>query len=45
MPPKVAHWHGASKDEALIQVAITNTDKGATVWLERVTEEEYDGPK
>lgn len=40
-PSNVPHWHGASKDEALIQVAITNTEKGAPVWLEKVTEEEY----
>lgn len=23
-PPNVPHWHGASKDEKLIQIAITN---------------------
>jgi 4-carboxymuconolactone decarboxylase len=40
-PANVPHWHGASKDEALIQVAITNTEKGAPVWLEKVTDEEY----
>jgi 4-carboxymuconolactone decarboxylase len=40
-PPNVPHWHGASKDDGLIQIAITNTHKGATVWLEKVTEEEY----
>ncbi len=40
-PPNVMHWHGASKDEQLIQIAITNTHKGAVVWLEKVTDEEY----
>ena len=40
-PPGVPHWHGASKDDELIQIAITNTQKGATVWLERVTDETY----
>lgn len=39
--PNVPHWHGASKSEELIQVAITNTANGATVWLQPVTEEEY----
>lgn len=39
--PDVEHWHGASKDDTLIQIAITNTQKGATVWLERVTDEIY----
>ena len=40
-PPDVPHWHGASKDDELIQMAITNTHKGAVVWLERVTNKEY----
>ena len=39
--PNVSHWHGASKDEQLIQIAVTNTQKGAVVWLEAVTDEEY----
>ena len=38
----VPHWHGASKGDELIQIAITNTQKGAVVWLEKVTDEEYD---
>ena len=40
-PPAVPHWHGASKEEELIQVAITTTQKGATVWLDIVTDQEY----
>ncbi|MDE3184091.1 MAG: carboxymuconolactone decarboxylase family protein [Bacteroidota bacterium] len=40
-PPNIPHWHGASKDDELIQIAITNTQKGAPVWLEAVTDEEY----
>lgn len=40
-PPNVPHWHGASKNEELIQIAITNTQKGAPVWLTEVTDEEY----
>jgi quercetin dioxygenase-like cupin family protein len=40
-PPNIPHWHGAGKDDELIQIAITNTQKGATVWLETVTDEEY----
>ena len=40
-PPNVAHWHGASPDKEFIQIAITDTHKGSTVWLEPVTEEEY----
>ncbi len=40
-PPNVAHWHGASHDNEFIQIAITNTQKGPTVWLEPVTDEQY----
>lgn len=40
-PANIPHWHGASKDDELIQVAITSARKGATVWLEPVTSEEY----
>lgn len=43
--PGVPHRHGASKDDELIQIAITNTQKGATVWLETVREEEYNTEK
>jgi quercetin dioxygenase-like cupin family protein len=42
-PPDVPHWHGASPDTLFIQVAITNTANGPTVWLEAVTDEEYSG--
>jgi len=40
-PPNIPHWHGASVDTPFVQVAITNTQNGAPVWLEAVTEEEY----
>ncbi len=40
-PPNILHWHGASATEELIQIAITNTEKGTVVWLGAVTEEEY----
>lgn len=40
-PPDVPHWHGASADTKFIQVAITGRAKGETVWLEPVTDEEY----
>ncbi len=40
-PPNVAHWHGASNDTEFIQIAITTTLKGLTVWLQPVTDEEY----
>lgn len=40
-PPDVEHWHGASADTAFVQVAITGREKGETVWLNEVTNEEY----
>lgn len=39
--PNIPHWHGASADISFVQVAITGREKGATVWLEPVTDEEY----
>jgi quercetin dioxygenase-like cupin family protein len=40
-PPNTEHWHGASPDQQFIQVAITNTQKGSTIWFQKVTDEEY----
>ncbi len=40
-PANVPHWHGASPDSEFIQVAITNSQNGPTVWLNPVTNEEY----
>ena len=40
-PPNIPHWHGASADTAFVQIAITGREKGPTVWLEAVTDEEY----
>ena len=40
-PANTPHWHGASADSYFVQVAISSSHKGATQWLEAVTEEEY----
>lgn len=40
-PPNIPHWHGASADTYFVQVAITNTQNGSPVWLEPVTDEQY----
>ena len=40
-PANVPHWHGASADQKFIQIAITGREKGETVWLQPVTDEEY----
>jgi quercetin dioxygenase-like cupin family protein len=40
--PDVEHWHGASHDSEFTHIAINaNTQKGLVVWLQRVTDEEY----
>jgi quercetin dioxygenase-like cupin family protein len=40
-PPNVPHWHGASIDTAFVQVAITGREKGETLWLDSVSDDEY----
>lgn len=40
-PPGLAHWHGASVSSSLAYIAITPVTKGKTIWLQRVTDEEY----
>lgn len=40
-PADIPHWHGASAEERFIQVAITGREKGETLWLEEVSDEEY----
>ena len=40
-PPNLPHWHGASADTFFVQVAISGREKGEAVWLEPVTDEEY----
>lgn len=42
-PPNIPHWHGASADTALVQVAVSGRESGPTVWLEVVSDEEYHG--
>jgi quercetin dioxygenase-like cupin family protein len=42
-PPNIPHWHGASPDQMFIQVAITSSQNGGTVWMQPVTDEEYNG--
>ncbi|MEQ7799603.1 cupin domain-containing protein [Pedobacter sp. ASV1-7] len=40
-PANIPHWHGASSDSKFVQVAVTGREKGETIWLEAVTDEEY----
>jgi len=40
--PDVLHWHGASPSSEFTHIAINpNTQEGAVIWLEPVTDEEY----
>ena len=43
--PGVAHWHGASRNSSFAYIAVTPTTKGKTIWLQRVTDEEYKNAK
>lgn len=40
--PNIVHWHGTAPNNQFSHVAIgTNTRKGVVVWLQRVSDEEY----
>jgi quercetin dioxygenase-like cupin family protein len=39
--PNVEHWHGASPQSGFAYIGATPAQKGKTIWLKRVTDEEY----
>ncbi len=39
--PEIEHWHGATPQSGVTYIATTPAQKGATIWLNRVTDEEY----
>lgn len=42
-PPGVTHWHGATREGSMTHMALSsNLEKGGVVWLQKVTDEEYD---
>ena len=41
--PNVEHWHGATPDSEFRQVALGRGDAAETVWLDKVTDEQYAG--
>ena len=43
--PGVEHWHGASPNSVFAYIAVTPTQKGKTIWLKPVTDEEYNSVK
>lgn len=44
-PPGVVHWHAAAPKSSFAYVAISPSQKGRTVWLQKVTDEEYNSVK
>lgn len=43
-PPGEKHWHGATEDEGMRHIALTEMLDGKNVeWLEQVTDEQYRG--
>jgi quercetin dioxygenase-like cupin family protein len=41
--PDVEHWHGATPDSEFTQVALGRGEAAETVWLEKVTDQQYAG--
>lgn len=39
--PGIPHWHGAAPAATFAYLAVTPAQKGKTIWLNRVTDEEY----
>ena len=39
----VEHWHGATPDTTFVQVALSRGEQSETVWLEQVTDAQYNG--
>jgi quercetin dioxygenase-like cupin family protein len=39
--PSTEHWHGATPNSTFAYIAVTPAQKGKTIWLKRVTDEEY----
>ena len=45
-PPNEKHWHGASSTTAMTHIAIQEELNGKVVdWMEKVTDEQYNGPR
>jgi quercetin dioxygenase-like cupin family protein len=43
--PGVTHWHGAAPGNSFAYIAFTPAQKGKTIWLQRVTDAEYNSVK
>ncbi len=43
--PGVEHWHGALPNSTFAYIAVTPTQKGRTIWLEPVSDKDYNSVK
>lgn len=43
--PGVEHWHGAAPGSTFAYIAVTPTQKGKTIWLEPVSDKDYNSVK
>ena len=43
--PGVEHWHGATPNSGFAYLAVTPTQKGKTIWLEPVSDKDYNSAK
>ena len=43
--PGIEHWHGATPESNFAYFAVTPAQNGKTIWLKRVTDEEYHAAK
>jgi quercetin dioxygenase-like cupin family protein len=41
----VEHWHGATPGSSFAYIAVTPTQKGKTIWLEPVSDKDYNNVK
>ena len=39
--PGIEHWHGATPDSSVTYIATSPAQKGKTIWLQKVTDAEY----
>ena len=44
-PPGVELWHGAAATSSFAYIAVTPTQKGKTIWLEPVSDRDYNNVK
>src|SRR5205085_8067380 len=39
--PGIEHWHGATPESGVTYIATSPAQRGKTIWLQRVTDQEY----